>query len=219
LGKAEFALINLHALGALKAFRSLVKTVASLHQDPTVHRDIKPANIFIGHGGNLVLGDFGIVYLPNQMERLTAIGERVGSRDYMPQWADWGERFDNVEPNFDVYMLGKLLWCMVSGRLKLPREKFDEAPFDLTRKFPNDPNMHAVNAILEKCVVEHPDDCLPSAIKLLPLVEQTVSRMENGERWTSARGRDSQALSGLRRRFLSTSRTKQSFSSTLAGRF
>jgi hypothetical protein len=40
--------------------------------------------------------------------------------------------------------------------------------------------MYAVNAILEKCIVEHPDDCLASAIKLLPLVEQTVSRMERG---------------------------------------
>jgi serine/threonine protein kinase len=46
------------ALSALKAFQSLVKTVASLHQDPTVHRDIKPANIFIGDSRSLVLGDF-----------------------------------------------------------------------------------------------------------------------------------------------------------------
>jgi hypothetical protein len=40
----------------------------------------------------------------------------------MPQWGDLGERLEHVQPNFDVYMLGKLLWCMVSGRLKLPRE-------------------------------------------------------------------------------------------------
>jgi serine/threonine protein kinase len=32
---------------ALKAFRSLVKTVALLHKDDFVHRDIKPANVFI----------------------------------------------------------------------------------------------------------------------------------------------------------------------------
>jgi len=168
------------AFRALKAFQSLVKTVVSLHQEGTVHRDIKPANIFIGDDGNLVLGDFGIVYLPNQMEHLTVTDERVGSRDYMPPWADVGERFDDVQPNFDVYMLGKLLWCMVSGRLKLPRENFKQDRHNLTVKFPNDPRMHAINALLEKCVVTEPQDCIPSAIELLPLVEGTIERLERG---------------------------------------
>jgi len=45
---------------ALKAFRSLVETVASLHKEEIVHRDIKPANVFIAADGQLVLGDFGI---------------------------------------------------------------------------------------------------------------------------------------------------------------
>src|SRR5271165_3235515 len=54
------------ALVALKAFRSLVATVASLHNNNIVHRDIKPANVFIAvnEQPELVLGDFGIVYLP-----------------------------------------------------------------------------------------------------------------------------------------------------------
>jgi serine/threonine protein kinase len=34
-------------VGALKAFRSLVETVAGLHKDSYVHRDIKPANVFL----------------------------------------------------------------------------------------------------------------------------------------------------------------------------
>jgi serine/threonine protein kinase len=165
---------------ALKAFQSLVKTVVSLHQEGTVHRDIKPANIFIGDDGNLVLGDFGIVFLLGQAERPTVTDERVGSRDYMPPWADLGERLEDVSPDFDVYMLGKLLWCTVSGRLKLHREDFKRERFDLTVKFPNNPDMHAVNALLEKCIVSEQKDCLPSAHELLPLVEETVARLERG---------------------------------------
>jgi serine/threonine protein kinase len=99
---------------ALRAFRSLVETVASLHKNGIVHRDIKPANVFPTDDDQLVLGDFGIVYLPDLPERLTTTTEKVGPRDYMPQWGDLGERLENVQPNFDVYMLGKLLWCMVS---------------------------------------------------------------------------------------------------------
>ncbi|MBZ5699133.1 MAG: protein kinase family protein [Acidobacteriia bacterium] len=152
---------------ALKAFRPLVQAVADLHSEGIVHRDIKPANVFVGNETNLILGDFGIVYLPGQPERVTRTNERVGPYDYMPLWADLGERLEKVEPNFDVYMLGKLLWCMVAGKLKLPREYHREPEFDLTKVFPDDPHMHIINRILDKCVVEKTKDCLPSAMDLL----------------------------------------------------
>ncbi len=162
---------------ALKAFRSLVETVASLHKDKIVHRDIKPANVFFGENDTLILGDFGIVFLPDQQERLTVTQERVGPRDFMPQWGDLGGRVEDVHTNFDVYMLGKLLWCMLAGRLKLPREYFQRPAFDLI-KICTDPRMKAINAILEKCLVEDPKDCLPSAQQLLPLVDEALASLE-----------------------------------------
>lgn len=165
---------------ALRAFRSLVETVASLHKENVVHRDIKPANVFAAEDDKLVLGDFGIVYLPHQAERLTRTDERVGPRDYMPQWGDLGERHENVQPNFDVYMLGKLLWCMVSGRLKLPREYHKRPAFDVTVLFPNDPNMRIINEIIEKCVVEEPQHCLNSAQELLGIVDESLAALEQG---------------------------------------
>src|SRR5207237_8698689 len=58
-------------LVALKTFQSLVKTVASLHRDEIVHRDIKPANVFMREDADMVLGDFGIVYLPDDVERIS----------------------------------------------------------------------------------------------------------------------------------------------------
>ena len=175
------------AVAALEAFRYLVATVASLHKDKKVHRDIKPANVFIRESGELVLGDFGIVYLPEQRERLTCTNERVGSRTYMPTWADLGERLEEVDPNFDVYMLGKLLWCMVSGRLKLPLWYHRKPEFDLTMKFPNEEAMHLVNLILDKCVVESASDCLASAGELLEVVNETLASLKNG---TPGRGKD-----------------------------
>ncbi len=59
---------------ALKAFRSLVNTVAQLHKEGIVHRDIKPANIFIGKDHELILGDFGLVFVPDRAPRITAYG-------------------------------------------------------------------------------------------------------------------------------------------------
>jgi len=165
---------------SLTAFRSLVETVAALHKDNIFHRDIKPANVFVGSDGGLVLGDFGIAFLPNLPERLTFTHESVGPRDYMPPWAETEDRFENVEGNCDVYELGKLLWCMVAGRLKLIREWYKRPDFDLTVKFQNDPRMHMINAILDKCLHERPEKCLPVASDLLLVVDAHLSVLRRG---------------------------------------
>ena len=56
---------------ALKAFLSLVETVAVLHKENIIHRDIKPSNVFVRDDETLVLGDFGIVLLFDQRHTLT----------------------------------------------------------------------------------------------------------------------------------------------------
>ncbi len=154
--------------------------MAGLHKDKFVHRDIKPSNVFIAENGRLILGDFGIVFLPEQRERLTLTNERVGPRDYMPQWGDLGERLENIHTNFDVYMLGKLLWCMLTGRLKLPREYHNRQPYDVKALFPTDSDMPFIDAIVKKCVVEEPEQCLPSATELLSVVDVQLGILERG---------------------------------------
>jgi serine/threonine protein kinase len=164
----------------LTDFQPLVETVAALHKENVFHRDIKPANVFTGNKGNLILGDFGIAFLPDRPERLTFLNESVGPRHYMPPWAETEERLEDVGGNFDVYMLGKLLWCMAAGRLRLIREWHRRPEFDLTAKFPNDPHMHAINAILDKCLQDDPKKCLPVAGELLMVVNEHLSVMRRG---------------------------------------
>ena len=132
-----------------------MKTVLELHKESIVHRDIKPHNIFVGDGEELLLGDFGIVFLPNQADRLSVTGESVGPRDFMPPWVFLNEQPGIINPSFDVYMLGKVLWCIVAGRLKLHREDFLHSQLNVVKLWPNDPDMHIINTILEKCIVTH----------------------------------------------------------------
>jgi serine/threonine protein kinase len=165
---------------ALKAFLSLVKTVASLHAQGIIHRDIKPANVFIREDNELVLGDFGIVFLPDQPLRVTRSGESVGPHDYIPSWAEAEERLHEVHPNFDIYMLGKLLWCMVSGRLRLQREWFERPENNLTVLFKDDPAMHMINVILRRCVVENAEQCQTSASDLAQIVSTYIKVLERG---------------------------------------
>jgi serine/threonine protein kinase len=156
--------------------------MALLHKEGHVHRDIKPANVFIVKDDELIPGDFGIVFSPDAPDRLTRTKERVGPRDYMAPWTNLGVRHEKVHPRDDVYMLGKLLWSMVDGHAVLPREyhKRPEYEFDLTKTFPNDPNMHMINAILDKCVVEQADQCLPSAQDLLMWIDEALGVITRG---------------------------------------
>jgi serine/threonine protein kinase len=166
------------ALGALKAFRPLVETVAYLHSQRIIHRDIKPANVFIGENGKLIIGDFGIAFTDEGSTRVTVTHERVGPWDYMPQWGDTGDRLDDVKPSFDIYMLGKLLWCMISGRLRLPREYHRRAEFDLSKVFPNDGRMNSINSLLDNCIVEHENACIQSATEMLSLIDDTLATLD-----------------------------------------
>lgn len=159
---------------AFKSFLSLVQTVSELHKDKIVHRDIKPQNIFVGEADELLLGDFGIVFLPNQPERVSLTGESVGPRDFMPPWVFLDEQPGPINPTFDVYMLGKVLWCMVSGRLKLHREDFLEPRLNVVEMFPDVPEMHHVNTVLEKCVVTREKDCFKFAGEDLLLIIRTL---------------------------------------------
>jgi serine/threonine protein kinase len=171
-----------NVLAALKAFRSLVESVKAIHKLGMVHRDIKPANVFIRNADELVLGDFGIVYLPGVPDRVTVTGERVGPRDYMPPWTNLGRRHAVVKPNIDIFMLGKLLWSMVDGRILLPYtyHQHPQYDFNLTQTFPGDPNMNWINRILDKCVVEHEMDCTITADELLSMVDAMVRTIERG---------------------------------------
>lgn len=77
-------------------------------------------------------------------------------------------------------MLGKLLRCMIAGKLKLPREYHAKPEFDLTQLFPDDLHMPITNSILNKCVVENAKDCYASAVDLLVVVDVSLRVIDRG---------------------------------------
>ena len=168
-------------LEALRAFRGLVAGVAKLHERGVIHRDVKSVNVFVASDGRLVLGDFGIVFVESgRGERLTESLERVGTRDWMPPWSHTGMRVDEVKTSFDVFPLGKVLWAMLSGRAMLPFWYWQRPAYDLTKLFPNVPDMQAINGLLARTVVEHEEDCIADAGRLLSEVDSALSSMERG---------------------------------------
>jgi hypothetical protein len=77
-------------------------------------------------------------------------------------------------------MLGKVLWCMVTGRPKLDREYFVEPDNDVTKLFPSDPHAHMINVILGHSVVERQEKCFASADDLLLVVDTNLASIKQG---------------------------------------
>jgi serine/threonine protein kinase len=162
---------------ALRRFRPLVEAVAAMHEAGLVHRDIKPENIF-NSSGRLILGDLGLVFFADEERtRVSDTFENVGSRDWMPAWA-MGMRLEETRPSFDVFSLGKLLWAMASGRPVLQLWYHHDPRFELEKMFPNKPDMRWARKVLDRCIVEKEQDCLPDAKSLLDLVDTVLNTLE-----------------------------------------
>lgn len=160
---------------SIKAFRPFVEGVSELHKNRYVHRDIKPLNVFISTDGNLILGDFGIIFFDkDDKTRISKTFDNVGSRDWMPVWA-YSMRIEDVSPAFDVFSLGKLLWAMISNKPVFPVWYFDEPENNLEKMFPDDPGMKIANNLFAKCIVEREHQCLKDASELLGEIDRIIS--------------------------------------------
>lgn len=164
---------------ALKALRPLVEGVAELHKKNIVHRDIKPENVFLNSKDNLILGDFGLVFfLDDKKKRISKTLENVGSRDWMPSWAQ-GIRIEDIKPTFDVFSIGKLLWSLVSSQPKLLLWYYNRPQFNVENLFPENRFIRLANPLFKKCIVEDEVNCLPDASALLEEVDKLLSVIES----------------------------------------
>jgi serine/threonine-protein kinase PpkA len=154
-------------------FAAVSSGVAHAHSQGVTHRDLKPENIFFKDEFTPVVGDFGICYLTEE-DRATELHEWVGPRNLIPPELEGG-RLEHVEPSADVYMLGKLLYWLMAGRY-VPRERYREATFDLTKDQKN-PEIFFVYELLDRMIVENPSDRFSNATAVVEAVEITIRRI------------------------------------------
>lgn len=172
---------------ALRDLRPVIDAVALLHaQKPRiVHRDVKPQNIYLSTDGDLILGDFGLVsVVRNDGPRMTATEDNTGSWDWMPDWQQGYRREEEVNPSFDVFTLGKVLWWMVIGQPvnRLRNWYIEEQGYDninVEKAFPDAPHVGLFMNLLRKCVVQHEAQCLTDASELRDEVDQCLRIIEN----------------------------------------
>ncbi|CBG70352.1 putative sensor kinase [Streptomyces scabiei 87.22] len=102
---------------------AVVEGLRAAHAKGVLHRDIKPANVLIEFDGRVVLTDFGIADIADDVT-LTETGDIVGSRGYIAPERWRGER---AEAASDLWAVGVLLFEMVEGWSPYKRETMVES--------------------------------------------------------------------------------------------
>src|SRR5262249_44834068 len=111
---------------AAELIKKVAEAVAYAHVEGVVHRDLKPANILIDKSGQPRLTDFGLAKnvgpstgsdagASATLSALTHTGQILGTPSYMPPEQAGAQR-GTVGPPADIYALGAVLYCLLTGR-------------------------------------------------------------------------------------------------------
>jgi tRNA A-37 threonylcarbamoyl transferase component Bud32 len=165
----------------------LARAIHVAHLRGIVHRDLKPSNILLARPNALEedetaperqqatqlygvprISDFGLAKRLDADQRMTQLGEILGTPAYMAPEQARGENKE-IGPAVDIYALGAILYEMLTGRqpfqadsvidqLQLVACSLPTAPRELRPAIPR-----ALEAICLKCMDKDPRKRYPSA--------------------------------------------------------
>lgn len=177
--------------------KKICDAMAYAHERGVIHRDLKPANILIDLNSQPKVTDFGLAKRTEADSGLTGTGQILGTPAYMPPEQASGKA--DVGPLADVYSLGAILYCLVTGRppfqaaspmdtLLQVLDKEPVAPRVLNESVPKD-----LETICLKCLSKDASRRYPSAAALgqelnrylegEPILARPVGGLERTWRW------------------------------------
>jgi len=168
---------------AARWLRDVALAVQHAHDHGILHRDLKPSNILIesgDDGGRPRVTDFGLAKMADAERSLTRTGSAVGSPAYMPpEQARRGE----YTTRSDVYGLGAVLYCALTGRPPFQGESLASVLAQVEAEEPLAPRRLQGNVppdletICLKCLEKNPSRRYDSARALA----EDLSRFLRGE--------------------------------------
>jgi len=110
---------------AIEIGKSVAGALKKAHAQGIVHRDVKPSNILLSPAGDgfvVKLADFGIAHVPRSDDRLTRVGDVLGTP---PFWAP--EQINGQAlTKSDVYALAVTMFGVLAGHHYLDLSDVDE---------------------------------------------------------------------------------------------
>jgi formylglycine-generating enzyme required for sulfatase activity len=192
----------LPAREAAEIVRAVAESVQYAHDKGVIHRDLKPGNILLDKDGKPRVTDFGLAKLTESGSDLTGTGQVLGTPSYMPPEQAAGQA-SAVGRQSDVYSLGAILYCLLTGRppfqaatpletLLLVRSQEPVPPIQLNGAIPLD-----LNTISLKCLEKDPARRYRSAQELAdelqrhlsgePIFARPIGLVERSWRWCRRR--------------------------------
>lgn len=146
----------------LQLFQSVCSAVQHAHQKGVIHRDIKPSNVLVETRNDesvVKVIDFGLARILQANEfdmtrEITHAGAILGSLWHMsPEQA--GAESENIDTRTDVYLLGALLYQLLTGCPAIDRERLSKADlatilWAIRHDDPPRPSQRLVSRSLEK---------------------------------------------------------------------
>ncbi len=183
---------------AAEMLKTIAEAVEYAHQQGVIHRDLKPANVLLDLHNQPKITDFGLAKRTDAEAELTTTGQIMGTPSYMPPEQASGDS-SQVGPHSDVYALGAVLYCLLTGRppfqaptiLELLQQVKDQEPVSPKRLTPNIPV--DLETICLKCLAKEPHrryesaqalaDDLDRFLKGVPVLAHPVGTTERVWRW------------------------------------
>jgi tetratricopeptide (TPR) repeat protein len=192
-----------------RLIETLARAIHYAHQNGIVHRDLKPANVLLTDDAIPKISDFGLAKLLERDDRLTHVGDILGTPSYMAPEQVRGSS-DGITPATDVYALGAILYEMLTGRppfkgttalwtMEQVASIEPLAPAKLQRHTPRD-----LNIICLKCLQKEPRRRYASALDLAddlrrfldrqPILARQTPTWERAWKWARRRPSAATAL-------------------------
>jgi len=169
---------------ALEIARQLCAGLAAAHAKGVLHRDLKPANIMLDGRGQVVMTDFGLAGLTDQIQGAEI---RSGTPAYMAPEQLAGKE---VTAQSDIYSLGLVLYEIFTGKRAFTPEALAELVRGGPTSSPNKPSSvvkdldPAVERVILRCLESEPPRRPSSALSIaaaLPGGDPLAAALAAGE--------------------------------------
>ncbi len=148
--------------------RQIALALQAAHAAKIIHRDIKPENIlFPGEGHEIWVSDFGICLIQSREVRITPESEAVGPAIFMAPELEGGRTLD-VSLDADIYSLGKVIYYMITGGKRLPRERLHDDEY--AAPFAAGGRLLDLKILLSEMICERP--------KRIQSIDQVIRRLD-----------------------------------------
>ncbi len=183
---------------AARIIEPLARALGFAHRKGVVHRDMKPGNVLLTQDCVPKVSDFGLAKQLEDGYEHSRTGDVVGTPSYMAPEQALGEK--SVGAPADIYSLGAVLYCTLTGRPPFLAAKSTDTLIQLLHEEPVSPIRlqpgipKDLETICLKCLQKEPEkryedaDALADDLRRFvagePISARPITRVERVIRWS-----------------------------------